>query len=64
MEIAFSLLRCHPERHEGPHPSSWVTQAGLHKIVFWMFGRYPAAIICACRYKIDRSAGENLIEAM
>jgi len=47
MEITFSLLRCHPEQHEGPRPSSWITQAGLHKIVFWMFGRYPTAIICA-----------------
>src|SRR5207237_10930138 len=34
MEIAFSLLRCHPERHEGPHPklvdhTGWLTQDRL-----------------------------------
>jgi hypothetical protein len=29
-----------------------------------MFGRYPTAITCACRYKIDRCAEKDLIEAM
>src|SRR5438309_4047471 len=42
--LAFALSS---RAHEGPHPGSWITQAGLHKIVFWMFGRYPTAIICA-----------------
>src|SRR6476620_4270508 len=43
--LSFALVI--PSASEGPHPSSWITQAGLHKIVFWMFGRYPTPIICA-----------------
>ena len=58
--LAFALSS---RAHEGPHPSLWITQAGLHKIVFWMFGGYPTAIICAL-YKIDRCAEKDLIEAM
>jgi hypothetical protein len=33
-------------------------------LVNGLFGQYRAAIICACRYKIDRCAEEDPIKAL
>jgi hypothetical protein len=63
MEIAFSLLRCHPERKRGTSPklmdhTGWLTQDRLLDV--WPISHSDYL----CIYKIDRCAEKDLIEAM